>query len=153
MKYLLTIALTLSISFAYAQDGTRLKRLEAHKIAFITEGLDLSPKEAQVFWPLYNEYRDQVKAVKESYSPPSKGDMSEAEAEAMIKAHFDHQAQLLQLEKDYVAKLDGVISNKKQLRLLMIERNYRKEILKKLRKRLKSRDKRDAKRLEKVKSK
>ena len=36
-----------------AQNGNRL---EALKIAYITKKMDLSPEEAQKFWPIYNQY-------------------------------------------------------------------------------------------------
>jgi len=39
-------------------DGSRL---EAYKIAYITKRLNLSPEEAQRFWPVYNEYASELK--------------------------------------------------------------------------------------------
>jgi hypothetical protein len=39
-------------------DGSRL---EALKIAFITKKLNLSPEEAQRFWPVYNQYVQEIK--------------------------------------------------------------------------------------------
>ena len=35
--------------------------LEAMKIAFITKRLDLSPEEAERFWPVYNKYAAEVR--------------------------------------------------------------------------------------------
>src|SRR4051794_23503124 len=35
--------------------------LEAMKIAFITKRLNLSPEEAQRFWPIYNQYAGEVR--------------------------------------------------------------------------------------------
>jgi hypothetical protein len=35
--------------------------LEAMKIAFITKRLDLSPEEAERFWPVYNKYATEVR--------------------------------------------------------------------------------------------
>ena len=46
-------------------------KMMSEKIAFITSELDLSPSEAQVFWPVYNqiakEQQASQKAVKEAY--------------------------------------------------------------------------------------
>jgi len=33
------------------------EKIESFRIAYFTEKLDLSPAEAETFWPLYNEYR------------------------------------------------------------------------------------------------
>ena len=38
------------------QPGERREKMEAQKIAFITKQLELTPDEAKVFWPVYNEY-------------------------------------------------------------------------------------------------
>ena len=43
------------------RDGKRKQRsdsrIEAKKVAYITEELDLSTEEAQRFWPLYNDFQ------------------------------------------------------------------------------------------------
>ena len=62
MKRLIIPILTLFICFnAYSQrDGKMQERIKAQKVAFITERLDLSSKEAQKFWPIYNAFEDKV---------------------------------------------------------------------------------------------
>lgn len=39
-------------------------RVEALRIAFITKSMDLSPEEAQRFWPCYNTYLQEMKVLK-----------------------------------------------------------------------------------------
>ena len=36
--------------------GENKEKLKAHKIAFITDRLQLTPAEAEKFWPVYNEH-------------------------------------------------------------------------------------------------
>jgi hypothetical protein len=55
------IIILLSIPGARAQDGTRL---EALKIAYLTKKLDLSPEEAQRFWPIYNQYAEEIRQAR-----------------------------------------------------------------------------------------
>src|SRR5688572_4888200 len=56
MKILLIIMfLTFSLT-AWAQDGENLKKIESARIALITERLELTPEQAEKFWPLYREY-------------------------------------------------------------------------------------------------
>jgi hypothetical protein len=38
--------------------------IEALKVAFISKELDLTPDEAQKFWPQYNQYSKELKAIK-----------------------------------------------------------------------------------------
>ena len=47
-----------------AQDGnekTDAGRLQAYKIAYLTRKLNLSPEEAQRFWPIYNKYENEIR--------------------------------------------------------------------------------------------
>ena len=72
MKQLISILLTLSISVAaFAQPqgapgkGQKkdFEKIKAEKVAFITNEVDLTPDEAQVFWPVYNEIEKQQKEL------------------------------------------------------------------------------------------
>jgi len=58
LLYGLTLLLVLQGS---AQDGSRLQAL---KIAYLTKKLDLSPEEAQRFWPIYNKYDEEIHQVR-----------------------------------------------------------------------------------------
>ncbi len=59
--FLFTIAILLFVqSAAFAQRGDghnqeRWEKYKAEKVAFLTTNLDLSPAEAQKFWPVYNQ--------------------------------------------------------------------------------------------------
>ena len=59
MKNIILIVLLLwSGVGVWAQDkltDEKRKEFDAQKVAFFTQELDLSPAEAAVFWPLYNE--------------------------------------------------------------------------------------------------
>ena len=59
------IFLFLSNYLCVAQTESRLEKIEALKIAFITKELNLSPEEAQRFWPLYNNYTQELKKVRQ----------------------------------------------------------------------------------------
>jgi hypothetical protein len=50
---------------AYTQDSLGVQneggpRIQALKIAYITKRLNLSPEEAQRFWPIYNKYDEEI---------------------------------------------------------------------------------------------
>ena len=44
--------------------GERREKLKAYKTAFITEKLELTPAEAEKFWPVYNNYENKVHQLK-----------------------------------------------------------------------------------------
>jgi hypothetical protein len=62
MKRFLLFAFLFMAGFTIqAQNGNRL---EALKIAYITNKLNLSPEEAQKFWPIYNQYSLELKVAR-----------------------------------------------------------------------------------------
>jgi hypothetical protein len=62
-KILLYIVLYLPL-MATAQDNTkRDNKLQSLEIAFLTKELNLSPEEAQKFWPVYNQYSAEMRSV------------------------------------------------------------------------------------------
>ncbi len=63
-KFLLIFCMFLGLGmmgFAQDNDGGRIQAL---KIAYLTKKLNLSPEEAQKFWPVYNKYEDEIRKVK-----------------------------------------------------------------------------------------
>jgi len=60
MKRALLIMITalLPVTGLIAQNPNR-ERLEAYRIGFFTKKLNLTPDEAEKFWPAYNEYQKQ----------------------------------------------------------------------------------------------
>ena len=59
---ILMVGLSLSL---FAQSGKlsdeKRKEFEAQKIAFFTQEMELTPEEAVVFWPLYNEMQQKMR--------------------------------------------------------------------------------------------
>ena len=75
------------------------ERIQAEKIAFITQELDLSPEEAQAFWPVYNqcwkEAREANKKMRDAFGElrGKKGEeLSEKEIEAKLDAYIQAYA-------------------------------------------------------------
>jgi hypothetical protein len=65
-KIILLIIIYAGIALsAMAQDEQRdAGRLQAYKIAFLTKKLNLTPEEAQRFWPIYNQYEAEMRTAR-----------------------------------------------------------------------------------------
>ncbi len=113
----------------------RSEKVEAAKIAFITDKVGLSSDQAQKFWPVYNEYetkrRDLVKNYRGEYRS-NLDEMSEQEAKARIEGMFEIKEKELALEKEYTAKFQRAISAKQVIMLYRAEREFTKMLLKRL---------------------
>ncbi len=68
MKKFLFIAMLLGAGFvAKAQDDiddSRDEQIKAIEVGYFTKELNLNSEEAQKFWPVYNQYRDELRKVR-----------------------------------------------------------------------------------------
>lgn len=125
---------------AWAQDDDELpagqsgERIQAMRVAFITERLKLTPEESQKFWPLYNEYEAEQKKIRQKYKfNQNFATMTDAEAEQMLNGSLEMEQQLLNVKKDYVQRMRKAIPVRKIAMLNRVEREFKEELLKKLR--------------------
>lgn len=111
------------------------EKMRTHKIAYLSGKLELTPEEAQRFWPIYNEMEQKLYELREA-NRPEKGkklnEMSNTEIESRINQRFEFREQELNLEKDYYEKFKQVISLEKIVKLYRAEETFRRELLKKL---------------------
>lgn len=66
-KWGLSLLLTLSISMTLVGQNTKRERVEAEKVAFITKRMELTPRQAQGFWPIHTEYEKAERSIKQKY--------------------------------------------------------------------------------------
>jgi hypothetical protein len=67
-NFLLILFFTAGIAFkGIAQDEGQKggNKLEALKIAYLTQKLNLSTEEAQRFWPIYNQFTNEIKKIRQ----------------------------------------------------------------------------------------
>ena len=125
----------------------RDSRMEAKKIGYITEELDLSTEEAQKFWPVYNEFQEKMKSLKEETREKgrSEKDFSDAEAETFLNTIFEKEQKKLDLQKMYFKKMETAISKAKIAKLYTIENKFRDKVYRSIKKKMKERQKKKIK--------
>jgi hypothetical protein len=108
-------------------------RVEARRAAFLSERLQLTPAEAQVFFPLFNEYIAKLKVIREqSKIEKPVEDLNDAEAEKAIAAQFDVETRIIDLKKEYYQKFKKVLSAKRIALLYEAQQEFKGELLKEL---------------------
>lgn len=111
----------------------REARLAAFRAEVFTRVLDLTPEEAQSFWPVYNEFSDKREQVQQELRPAKQLDqMSDAEVEEQIKRHFEMKQREIDLERDAYQKLRKALPLRKIAKLPMAEREFRESLVRKL---------------------
>lgn len=118
------------------------EKIRTLKIAYITEQLNLTPKEAQKFWPIYNTFDSKQHSLRSSYrfllkksikENGSIDNITEEESEKIIALKLDAHQKLYEIEKDFIQKMKGIISYKKILKLQMAEMEFGKKLMRKYR--------------------
>ena len=123
---------------AHAQGGRkgqRLAQLENAKIAFITTRVGLTQEQAQRFWPVYNEFLAKRRDLNRS-GRLLRRDVTEGMSDQQIRDNFTQsfalRQQELNLEKEYFEKFQKVISLRQVAQLFMAERDFTKEVIKRV---------------------
>lgn len=110
-------------------------KIEQLKIAFFSNELKLTPAEAQLFWPVFNELEEKLKLIRKESRAIEKeiaekfDKLSDEESEKMMKTLFDNEERELSLKKEYSAKFSAVIGKKRALKLLSLEHEFKRELL------------------------
>lgn len=110
------------------------EKIAALRKAYISDKLDLTEKEAEAFWPIYDQFKSKEKELLKANKPQRKGmkDMTEAEAEEMIEKKFLIDQKRLELKKEYFQKLKTIIPASKIIRLDRAEKGFRTEVMKRM---------------------
>lgn len=117
------------------QTASGAERVQALKVAFITKRLNLTPAEAEKFWPVYNEYQDQREVVRRQQQENRRKVREQADQlspeellrladEEMVLRRKD-----LDLQQEMHDKLKKVLPAKKLAQLYVAEEDFKKELL------------------------
>lgn len=144
MNRALFILLVLCTTMGYAQRGKK-EKIKSLKVAFITEKLDLSSKEAQQFWPVYNEFEEKRQSLRQKELTQIRGKMqdatalTEAQAVRLLEQYTTFHTEEEKLNKSYLNEIKKVLSAKKTLLLLRSEEDFKLQLIRQYRQNNRSR--------------
>ena len=98
-------------------NGQRGEKIQALKIAFLTQKLKLTSAEAEKFWPVYNEYEEEVKGIR---SGKQDDDV------------LENEQKLLNIKKKYKPKFEKILGSEKMITLYNAEKEFRNVLIKRL---------------------
>ena len=131
------VCMGVSANASIAEDWK--EKLMAEKIAFLTLEVGLTPEEAQVFWPVYNQvekekdeamfnvirtYKDMNKAIEEKKSAK--------EVSALLDKYLEAQKKVNEIENGIAAKYKAVLPVEKVAKLYVAEEKFRRNQIRKL---------------------
>ena len=131
--------LLLSFTFYGQNDKFKEKReqIKAMKISFLTSELDLTPSEAEKFWPLYNTYDDKqfelrhikMKGIFKRMQNNELDKLSEKDATALLNQIEDNEEDLFNLRRKFIISLKGVLPSVKIIKLKKAEEDFGRKLL------------------------
>jgi len=136
MKKIIYIAFVFLFSSQLMFAQTDDEKIKSLKIAHITKALDLSKKEAESFWPIYNEYDEKTDHLYEvKWCDVKNGidlidTIDEETAKNLVEQYVSLKKESAALKGKFVKELHHVISYKKILMLKKAERDFHKILLK-----------------------
>ena len=114
------------------------EKFEALKVAFLTEELSLSSKEAQSFWPVYNEMDSQLSEVRDARKKIARNarrnweSMSDAELDQAIVDALDLTQEEIQIKRDFLPKFKEALPMRKVAKLYASEDKFKRKLLQKI---------------------
>jgi len=97
-----------------------LKKIQAMELAFITKELNLNPQEAQKFWPIFNQYRN---------------DLKQAAQAKEYKDNLDRQQKMLDVRKKYRDDFEKVVSHERANKVFGAEDEFKSLVRREFQKR------------------
>ncbi|HFS67072.1 MAG TPA: sensor of ECF-type sigma factor [Flavobacteriia bacterium] len=136
MKRTILISFLIFLSLNCFGQQNKKERIKALKTAFITEKLNLTPGEAEKFWPIYNTYSEKTRALKRKLFGNRRennlDNLSDSQANAKLQEIMLVENELHQNKMKLISDLKQVISSKKILQLIKAEKSFNRRLLQQL---------------------
>jgi hypothetical protein len=112
----------------------RFRELESRRVAFITRELSLTPEEARVFWPVYNEYHEKrlkmmVSHRNQRIETSNIEDLDEKELLEIADNEVTGLEEMASLRREYHEKFKEILPILKVVKLYNAERGFNRQLL------------------------
>jgi hypothetical protein len=135
-KISIVLIMTLAWLGTFAQNKEAMEKIESARIALITERLGLTPEQAEKFWPLYREYNQQRRVLREEFrnarQSVDKENLTEEQSRELMKKALEMKQRELNLENEYAQKMTQYITAQQMLQLRAAEHDFQQMVLKRI---------------------
>lgn len=116
--------------------GEARSRIQAARVAYITNRLGLTTKESEQFWALHNEFEQEKEQIEAKFAV--KGDLDrlpDQEVEKQILGRFQMEQEVLNLRREYYQRFKNVVPPRKIALYYQVEHEFRLELLRRVQER------------------
>lgn len=131
-----SICITSQARQAWEQDWK--EKLQSEKIAFLTMEMDITPQEAQTFWPVYNQVEKEKDAALQEVIKTHKAlnaaveSNNTAQIPACLDNYFQAQNKLRDIESKAGEEYKKALPVEKVAKLYIAEEKFRRQHIRKL---------------------
>jgi len=136
---LLTLTLLItSIVFGQTKERKRpsKEKVKAMKIGYITGKLNLTPEEAQKFWPIYNEFDAKMEEIRKQHRKSlnweADGVLDDTEVEKIVDSQLILEQKELDIKKEYHVKFKKILTIFKVAKLYKADKDFKRDLLKRI---------------------
>ena|SRR5690606_4223326 len=114
------------------KNSEQFQKIEIAKVAYITKRLELSQQEAQKFFPIYNQYRKEMRTIIRGKHSNTSNNRKQSRSE------LEFDSDVLACKKKYRDRFKGAVSEYKASQFFEVEREFREQLFKELKSRKKN---------------
>ena len=154
MKYLRSFILLVSLMvFAISSNAQETQskldkeqEFKSQKIAFFTNKIGLTPGEAQIFWPVYNNYWAKKNKIianrkeKMTYFADHSENMSNDEMNKYADQYIRYEIELAELLDEYHKEFKKILPINKVMKIYLADYEFKTYLLRKIRESGKGKD-------------
>ena len=124
-RHFISAALIMLLAMSANAQNTQKEKVEAMRIAFITTRLELTPAEAKLFWPIYDNYRQDLSQLRTSFYPNDDGTDPHLDADRQL----EFEQRRLDLKKTYKPQFAQVLGKEKLNKLISAEEDFKRMLI------------------------
>ena len=111
--------------------------IKSQKVTYISNELVLTSEEAEVFWPIYNEYEQKAEVLRNRKRKTLRAlkkvdEMSNDEAYQKMEDLLALEIEMANLRSEYLSKFADVLDKKRATKVYIAEEKFKRELIKKM---------------------
>ncbi|MBY0245816.1 MAG: hypothetical protein K2Q03_10205 [Sphingobacteriaceae bacterium] len=141
MKKIAILIVMFAMPFFVSAQAKHNEEIEALRVGYFTQKLDLSADDAKIFWSIFKEYQKEQMALRNfcmkdmiRYKKVEQIDeLSDSEVSAMLQKESDFKQKDFNLERKYYTKFKNALNIKTVAKFYIAQESFKRELLKKYR--------------------
>jgi hypothetical protein len=137
MKNILVATFLLLFPFFVSAQNSRRSEIDAYRITYLKEKLELTSEESKIFWPIYTAWQTEQSALRKerrermiSFRKITEiEDLSDTQVQTLITNELDFKQKELNIERKYYGRLKSSLPIKTIGKYYRAQETFKRELL------------------------